>query len=165
VDSKELDEARTILLDVAPHILALDSDTYPDKLASEEAALVLGWTGPLIDLRADPATADTAYIVPEEGSLYWMDTWVMMADAPHPNASYAWLNFIHEPAIQAEETNFNGYATTNDEAKKLVNPELLADPAIFPPDEVIPKLEGAQDTSGNNQRLDIWEEFKSKIGG
>jgi spermidine/putrescine-binding protein len=165
VDSRELEEARTILLDVAPHILALDSDTYPDKLASEEAALVLGWTGPLIDLRADPATADTAYIVPEEGSLYWMDTWVMMADAPHPNASYAWLNFIHEPAIQAEETNFNGYATTNDEAKKLVNPELLADPAIFPPDEVIPKLEGAQDTSGNNQRLDIWEEFKSKIGG
>ena len=89
----------------------------------------------------------------------------MMADAPHPNASYAWLNFIHEPAIQAEETNFNGYATTNDEAKKLVNPELRADPAIVQPDEVNPKLEGAQDTSGNNQRLDIWEEFKSKIGG
>lgn len=165
VDPNELEEARKILLDVAPHILALDSDTYPDKLASEEAALVLGWTGPLVDLRADPSTADTAYLVPEEGSLYWMDTWVMMADAPHPNASYAWLNFIHEPAIQAEETNWNGYATCNDEAKKLVNPDLLADPAIFPPDEIVPKLEGAQDTSGNNQRLDIWEEFKSKIGG
>jgi hypothetical protein len=26
-------------------------------------------------------------------------------------------------------------------------------------------LEGAVDTSGNEQRIDIWQEFKSKIGG
>jgi hypothetical protein len=25
-------------------------------------------------------------------------------------------------------------------------------------------LEGSQDTSGNNQRIDIWEEFKQNIG-
>jgi len=30
---------------------------------------------------------------------------------------------------------------------------------------VIGKLEGAQDTSGNNQRIEIWEEFKQAIGG
>ena len=29
---------------------------------------------------------------------------------------------------------------------------------------MISKLEPAQDTSGNTQRIDIWEEFKSKIG-
>ncbi len=165
VDKDELEEARKILLDLAPHILALDSDTYQDKLASEEAALCLGWTGPLLELRDDPATADTAYSVPSEGSLFWLDTWVMMADAPHPNASYAWLDFIHEPDIQAAETEYNGYATPNTEARKLVSQELLDDPAIFPPEEVMPNLEGAEDTSGNNQRLDIWAEFKQKIGG
>lgn len=165
VDAKELEEARQVLLDIAPHILALDSDLYADKMASEEALIVLGWTGPLLDLRADPETADSAYAVPSEGTLFWMDTWVMIKDAPHPNAAYSWLNFIHEPLIQAEETNFNGYATCSDEAKKLVDPALLSDPAIFPPDDVMASLEGAQDTSGNTQRLEIWEEFKSKIGG
>ena len=30
---------------------------------------------------------------------------------------------------------------------------------------MIASLEGAQDTSGNNQRIDIWEEFKQAIGG
>lgn len=165
VEKTELEEARTILLDLAPHILALDSDTYQDKLASEEAALCLGWTGPLLELRDDPATADTAYSVPSEGSLFWLDTWVMMADAPHPNASYAWLDFIHRPDIQALETEYNGYATPNTEARKLVSQELLDDPAIFPPEDVMPNLEGAEDTSGNNQRLDIWAEFKQKIGG
>jgi putrescine transport system substrate-binding protein len=90
-----------------------------------------------------------------------------MADAPHPNAAYAWLDFIHRPEIQAEETNFNLYATPNDAAKEFVDPAILADPAIFPPQEVIDSgaLEGAQDTSGNNQRIEIWEEFKQSIGG
>ena len=164
-DPAHLKEAGDILLELAPHVHSLDSDTYQVKLANEEAVLCLGWTGPILDLRADPATADTAYVVPSEGTLYWMDTWVMLADAPHPNASYAWLDFIHEPAIQAEETINNGYATPNDEAKKLVPEEILNDQAIFPPDDVIANLEGSLDHSGNTQRIDIWAEFKSKIGG
>lgn len=164
-DPAHLAEAGKILIDIAPHLLALDSDNYQVKLATEEAVLCLGWTGPILDLRADPETADTDYVVPSEGTLYWLDTWVMLAEAPHPNAAYAWLDFIHEPAIQAEETISNGYATPNDEAKKLVPAELLNDQAIFPPEDVVKNLEGALDHSGNQQRLDIWAEFKSKIGG
>lgn len=166
VDQAELEEARQVLLDVAPHILALDSDTYGDKMATGEAALTLGWTGPLGQELADlVAEGDAGYSVPSEGTLFWMDTWVMLADAPHPNAAYAWLDFIHRPEIQAEETNFNLYATPNDAAKEFVDPEILADPAIFPPEDVIANLEGAEDTSGNNQRIEIWEEFKQAIGG
>ena len=165
LDPDELEEARQILLDVAPHLLALDSDLYQDKLASEEASMVLGWTGPLLGLQDNEDTADAAYTVPSEGSLFWMDTWVMIKDAPHKDAAYAWLDFIQEPAIQAAETEFNYYATCNSEAKKLVPKEILDNEAVFPSDSAFAKLEGAEDTSGNNQRLDIWEEFKSKIGG
>jgi spermidine/putrescine transport system substrate-binding protein len=163
-EKADLDQARTILMDLAPHILALDSDTYQDKLANEEAALVLGWTGPLVELRANPDTADVAYSVPSEGTLFWLDTWVMIKDAPNPNAAYAFLNFIHDPENQAEETNFTGYGSPNDEAKKYIDPAVLADPAIFPPEDVMKSLEGAVDTSSNQQRIDIWQEFKSKIG-
>lgn len=164
VDKADLDECRKILLDLAPHILALDSDTYQDKLASEEAVMCLGWTGPLVELRGNPETADIAYMVPSEGALFWLDTWVMIADAPNPNATYAFLNFIHDPEIQAEETNFNGYGSPNDEAKKFIDPAVLNDPAIFPPADVMKNLEGAVDTSSNQQRIDIYQEFKSKIG-
>ena len=165
VEKADLDAAREILLELAPHVLALDSDTYQDKLASEEAAMVLGWTGPLVELRANPETADIAYMVPSEGSLYWLDTWVMMADAPNPNAAYAWLNFIHDPENQAAETTFTGYGSPNDEAKKFIDPAILEDESIFPPDDVMANLEGAEDTSSSQQRIDIWQEFKSAIGG
>jgi spermidine/putrescine transport system substrate-binding protein len=163
VDKAELKAARKILLEVAPHILALDSDNYGPRLDAGEAILVLGWPGPLLGELASPETSDTGYVVPSEGSLLLVDTWAMLADAPHPDGAYAWLNFIHEPAIQAEESSYTGYATPNDEAKPLVDPQLLANPAVFPPDDVLPRLEGALDTTTNTQRLDIWEEFKAKV--
>jgi len=166
VEKTELDEARTILLDVAPHLYALDSNEYGFKMKDGTSVLTLGWTGPLgQELKDEKTSGEAGYVVPSEGTLFWLDTWVMMAEAPHPNAAYAWLNFIHEPEIQGEETNYNLYATPNDAAKEFVDPEILSDPAIFPPDEVIAGLEGAEDTSGNNQRIDIWEEFKQAVGG
>jgi spermidine/putrescine transport system substrate-binding protein len=165
IEQADLDAARDILLELAPHILALDSDTYQDKLASEEAVLCLGWTGPLLELRESPETADTEYVVPSEGSLFWLDVWVKLADAPHPNAAYEWLNWIQDPEVQAAETEYNGYATPNLEAKKLVSEELLNDPAIFPPEDVMPNLEGADPAVTTNEaRLALWAEFKSAIG-
>jgi spermidine/putrescine transport system substrate-binding protein len=163
-DPAHLTEAGDILLDLAPHVLALDSENYDDKLGTEEAAMALAWTGGLNDLQANPDTADAVYLNPSEGGLYWMDVWVMLENPPNPNAAYAWLNFIHEPEIQAEETVTNYYATANDEAKKLVPADILGNPAVFPPDDVIGKLEGGLDHSGVQQRQDIWAEFKANIG-
>jgi spermidine/putrescine-binding protein len=165
VDPTELNAARELLRGLAPHVLVLDSDTYDAKLRTEEAVLGLTWTGGIDELKAEPETADTEYIVPEDGTLYWMDTWVLLKDAPHPEAAYAWLNFIHEPAIQAKETETNYYATPNDEAKKLVDPELLANPTVFVPEAAFANLEGAQDVSSDPLRIEIWEEFSSSIGG
>ncbi|HET7703351.1 MAG TPA: spermidine/putrescine ABC transporter substrate-binding protein [Candidatus Limnocylindrales bacterium] len=164
VDEKELGEARDLLMKLAPHVLALDSDQYNTKIETEEAVLGLTWTGGIVELRDKPETADVAYYIPEDGTLFWMDTWVILADAPHPKAAHAFLNFIHGPEAQAKETMTNGYATCNSEAKKYIDPKVLADPAIFVPDDVLKKLEGAQDVSTNPLRIQIWEEFKSSIG-
>ena len=166
VDPKELNEARGLLLDLAPHILALNSDTYEVPIQNEEAVLGLTWTGGVVELRDEEATKDVEYIVPEDGTLYWMDTWVIFNEAPHPNAAHAFLNFIQDPQIQAQETITNRYATPNDEAKKFVPPEILNDPAVFVPQAIFDKglLEGAKDTSTDPLRNDIWEEFRAKIG-
>ena len=45
--------------------------------------------------RSWPTPRTRATSCPSEGTLFWLDTWVMLADAPHPNAAYAWLDFIH----------------------------------------------------------------------
>ena len=163
-DPKELEEARQLLLGLAPHILALDSDQYNTKIANEEAVLGLTWTGGILELRDQPETADVVYLIPEDGTAFWVDSWVVLAEAPHPNAAHAWLNFIQEPEIQAIETETNQYATANRAAKAFIDPKMLNDPALFVPDDILAKLEGQGDNSAVTQRADIYEEFKSKIG-
>ncbi len=167
VDPGELEQARGLLMGLAPHVLSLNSDTYDAQLASEEAVMGLVWTGGIADLAEEEETKDTVYQIPEDGTLYWMDTWVIFKDPPHPEAAHAFLNFIHEPAIQAKETETNRYATPNDEAMKLVPQAILDDPTVFVPQAVLDSglLEGAQDVSTDPNRVAIWEEFKSNIGG
>ena len=83
------------------------------------AAMTLRWTGPL---RQSSRTRPTGLRRALRGTAFWLDTWVMLADAPHPEASYAWLNFIQRPDRQGEETNYNLYATPNDAPRSTSSP-------------------------------------------
>ena len=163
---EELEQARKLLMDLAPHVLALNSDTYDAQLASGECVLGLTWTGGIADLREKKETADTVYQIPEDGTLYWMDVWSIFKDPPHPNAAYAFLNFIQDPQVQAKETVTNRYATANDAAIQYIPKAILDDPTVFVPKSVLDSglLEGAQDVSTDPLRQEIWEQFKSSIG-
>lgn len=164
-DEAEMEAARVILLDLAPHVLALNSDTYEDMLASKEALLALGWTGEVAKLQDELGAPDTRYVVPSEGSIFWLDSYVLFKDAPNPNAAYAFLNYIHEPERAAAEAIYNGYGTPNDEAKKHLPADIVANELYYPSAAAMKNLEVTVDLSGNEQRIDIWQEFKSKIGG
>jgi spermidine/putrescine-binding protein len=168
VDPGELEKARDLLMGLAPHVLALNSDTYEEPMKTEEAVLGLTWTGGIDEMLGDPAYADTTkYVIPEDGTLYWMDTWTILKDAPHLEMAHNFLNFIHEPEIQAVETETNYYATANAEAKKHIDPEILNNPIVFVPEEILDSglLEPAEAVSLDENRQRIWEEFKSNIGG
>jgi len=168
VDPGELEEARAILMDFAPHVLALNSDTYEEPMKTEEAVLGLTWTGGIDEMLGDPQYADsTKYQIPEDGTLFWMDTWTILKGAPHLDMAHNFLNFIHDPENQAVETEVNYYATPNEEAKKHIDPEILNNPIVFVPQDVQDSglLEAAKDVSLDENRQRIWEEFKSSIGG
>ena len=90
-----------------------------------------------MELRDEEETADVEYIVPEDGTLYWMDTWVIFQDAPHPNAAHAFLNFIHDPQIQAQETRSRTATPRRTTRRRSSQPQdILDDPAVFVPQEI-----------------------------
>ena len=86
-------------------------------------------------MQQEPDYKDTGYTVPTEGTIYWVDTWVLLDQAPHPNAAYAFLNWIQEPDIQVTESLYAGYASCNDDAKALLPPEFVNNPAVYVPEE------------------------------
>ncbi|MGZ8527672.1 MAG: polyamine ABC transporter substrate-binding protein [Candidatus Limnocylindrales bacterium] len=158
-DSAELEIARQDLMTLRPHLQSIDSDTYPDTLRSGDAVLALAWNGTAYLMQLEDKFKDTGYAIPTEGTIQWVDTWVLLADAPHPNAAYAFLNWIQDPNVQVIESSFAGYASCNDAAKPLMDPAFVNNPAVYVPDDQLALLSIATDQSGNQQRADIWAEF------
>ena len=73
--------------------------------------------------------------------MLWVDAMAVPANAPHPCTAHTFIDFILRPLVGAELTDFNRCGTPNAAAEYLVDPEILADPAINPPPEVFARLE------------------------
>ena len=155
----ELEIARQELLKLRPHLQSIDSDNYPTTLRSGDAVLALAWNGTAYLMQLEAKYKDTGYVIPSEGTIAWVDTWVLLADAPHPNNAYAFLNWIQDPHVQVVESLYAGYASCNDDAKQFLPPAFVNNPAVYVPDNQLALLSVATDQSGNKQRADIWAEF------
>ena len=55
--------------------------------------------------------------------------------------AHAFIDFIMDAENGATLTNFNFYASPNAAAREFILPEILEDPAIFPPEDVMANME------------------------
>jgi spermidine/putrescine transport system substrate-binding protein len=110
--------------------------------------------------RDDP---ETYYFVPREGGVIWVDNLAIPAKAPHRNVAEKFIDFILDPKIGAQLSDFNQYATPNRAARALVNAEDAKNPATYPSPEMMEKLEFVGDL-GDQHRLhdEIWTQVKSR---
>lgn len=143
-DAGDLEKAAELVEGVRPYIRYFHSSQYINDLANGEVCVSLGFSGDVFIAAARAEEAgngiDVAYAVPKEGALQWFDMMAIPADAPNPEGALAWINFVMEPQITADITNYVWYASANKEAMALIDPEIKDDPAIFPPPEVVAKL-------------------------
>jgi spermidine/putrescine-binding protein len=90
-DPAQLEEAKNKLAELIPNIKAFDSDSPKTALIAGDADLGMVWTAEaLLAQQENPAIQ---FIYPTEGAFLWQDNWVMLKDAPHPDAAYAWINY------------------------------------------------------------------------
>ncbi|MFQ5880160.1 MAG: extracellular solute-binding protein [Dehalococcoidia bacterium] len=80
-----------------------------------------------------------AFFIPAEGSDIWFDNLAIPRDARNKAAAELFLNYILRPDVQAEISNYTGFATPNRVALEqgLVDEESLADEASYPPATVL----------------------------
>ena len=91
--------------------------SYTDQISSYAAGdVVVGTTWPLQVnlLKADGAPVEG--ITPEEGTTGWSDTWMMAADAEHPNCMLMWMDHMMSPEANSQATVWFGEAATSEEA-------------------------------------------------
>src|SRR5262249_20283033 len=103
------------------------------------------------------------YIIPTEGSEFWVDNWAVPKDAPDPVAAHAFINFMLDPKISAKEISTTYYAQCEAEAFKYMDAALAGNAVIYPNQATIDRLESQTALSSDGARLrkQIWDEFKA----
>jgi spermidine/putrescine transport system substrate-binding protein len=106
---------------------------------------------------------ETHYFVPREGGEKWLDCLSIPAKAPHRDLAEQFINYILEPKVGARVSEFTRAATPNQAALELINPVDRNNTAIYPPSEVMRRLEYANDLGDVNKLYDeLWTQIKAK---
>lgn len=159
VDPKELADAEKLLIEVKPHLFAINSD-YQPSMRNGDAWMSMCWTGDGKQLNKD--MPEMAYVLGKEGGEIWSDYYAVPKGAPHRDAAYALINFLLDPAVNAKEVLAHGYPVADSRTNALLPKELLEDPILYPAQELLDALEfGAAATLTDPNRAELLARFKS----
>ena len=161
-DPAVLKQAADLLKKQKALVKTYNSGDYENILASGDVNYSHGYNGQLAKLAAkDPSKF--AYVLPREGATIWMDSVCLPARARNVESIYAFLDYILEPEVNARIVNGISYASANLAARPLIRPEILNDPAIYPPDAAIARCEFIEDIGDATTILDeYWTEIKAQ---
>ena len=143
-DPAVVEKAVPLLKSIRPYVTNFHSSQYIDGLANGDTCLVVGWSGDVIQARDRAAEAgngvEIAYAIPKEGAPLWFDMLAIPKDARHVDAAYAYINYLLDPQVMANNSNYIAYPNAVPKAKALMDKEITGDPTIYPPAEVEAKL-------------------------
>jgi putrescine transport system substrate-binding protein len=139
-DEKVIAKAEALLKQLRPSISQFHSSEYINALANGDACVAVGWSGDIFQAatRAKEANngVEIAYVIPKEGAPMWFDMMAIPKDAKHPDNAHQFINFIMRPDIAAEISNYVAYASANKAALAHIDPELKANPGVYPAESV-----------------------------
>ena len=161
-DQGEIDKAKQLLVEVKPNVDTINS-TFIERASRGEIDFGMGWNGDIRRAIVDLAKKDRemVFLVPEGPTEYWVDNWVISADAQHPVAAHKWIDFVLDPVNAGKEMNYHQYPVPVVDIKG-VDPKLANDPVINVPDEKIQGYESQVETArGLQQRNRAYTEFKA----
>ncbi|MDO4432440.1 MAG: ABC transporter substrate-binding protein [Aerococcaceae bacterium] len=141
-DDEALIAAAEKMKTLMPNVRAMVADEIKMYMAQGEAAVAITFSGEAATAMAD--NEDLAYTIPREGSNIWFDNIVIPKTARNVDGAYALINFLLRPDIAARNAEYIGYATPNQKAFELLDPEITSDEAFYPSDELISHLEEYQ---------------------
>lgn len=143
-DPEQLSEAEQLLMEQKPLVRGyFPSPRAVELVVRGDLALAHAYSGNAYTGITQKETLE--YVIPQEGSVLWTDTMAIPKTAPHPDVAHEFINYILDPKVGAELSNYTLYGTPNEAAMPLLDKEVLNNPGIYPPQEVLDRLETSKD--------------------
>ena len=162
---EDLAAATQALMRLRPFVRYVDTQRMISDLANGEVCLAVGYSGDILQAASraeENKTGQTVtYSIPKEGTIMWFDSYAIPKDAPHPGNAHLFINYMLEPQVIAAVSNLVHYPNGNSAARQFVNKEVLEDPGVYPPAEVMAKLvpDLADSEEGTRLMTRGWQQF------
>lgn len=166
-DEAELQEAKELLIQQKPLVQAYVVDQVRDKMIGGEAALGVIYSGEILYIQGEVESLgldySLEYVIPEEGTNLWIDSWVIPSNAKNKENAEAWINFMCRPDIAKMNFEYITYATPNKGAFDLLDEETKNNKAVFPDIDTLKNSEVFQYMGDEVDSLynELWKEIKS----
>ena len=114
---------------------------YTEDLNAGNIVAAIGWSGDasLIENK------NAEWRMPTQGCTMWSEDMVIPVGAPNTPAALAWMNFVYQPKVAVDITEYVLYISPVEGVKELVekrNPELARSPLVFPTPQFTRKCTG-----------------------
>lgn len=115
----------------AGQIRRFTGNDYTEDLTAGNIVAAIGWSGDA-SLIENP---NAEWRMPTEGCSLWSDNMVIPVGAPNVGAAFGWMNFVYQPKVAVDLTEYITYVSPVDGVQDLLrqrNPQLAKDPLVFP---------------------------------
>lgn len=162
LEANELAKAADLLMQVRPHLFAIESD-YQPAMRTGEAWMTMCWSNDASQMHRD--VPEIAYEIATDGGEIWTDYYAIPAKAHNKPAAHALINHLLLPEIAVREHLVNGATPTDSRVRALLPPEILADEIIYPGEAKLTPLEfGLAIVMTDPTRAEIMNRFRAAGG-
>lgn len=156
----ELAKAADVVKRWKANIAKFDAEAYKPGIASGDFILVHGYSGDILQVMEEQDNVAWAY--PKEGFLIGCDNFVILKNAPNADLAHSFINFLHDAANAAQNTEFVYYLCPNSASYELVDEEVRENEAVFIPKEALAKAQVLKDLGPATELWEkTWDEIKS----
>ncbi|MFZ5351635.1 MAG: ABC transporter substrate-binding protein [Bacillota bacterium] len=160
-DPKELEEAKQILIDQKPLVMAYVVDNGKDIMISGEAAFMVTWSGDAAALMEE--NEDLAYAIPKEGSNLWYDGMVIPKGSKKIDEVHKFIDYLLRADVAKTNAEYVGYSTPNKAGYELLDEETKNSEVAYPDLTKLNKMEVFQDPGSFIEEYNrVWTEVKAK---
>lgn len=159
-DPKQLQQAYQKLQYLKPGIASFTTDAWKEQMLAGDLLISMGFSADAVEISEE--NEDLKYVIPKSGTSLWTDTMVIPKTAPNPDAAYAWMDFMLQPAVAASVCERLNFATPNRPAIKQLSPQKRENPSLYPIDSVLAKCERIEPLGKFGEVYDrLWTQLTS----
>jgi spermidine/putrescine transport system substrate-binding protein len=160
----DFQKVRDYLLSIRKGVTTISSFGYINDGIAGKIILGQGWNGDVRRIvQGRKKQGDITAVLPEGASEIWADNWCVPADAPHPVAAHAWIDWLLTPSTAVAEMDYHNYPIPIPDALDQLSPELGDDPLFNVPSQYTDNYKYILNVSPQvvQTRTRIYTEFKA----